>query len=533
MWKKCLLCIGLALALTTAAQAVEVRGRSLVETERGIELSFEVDGVDGKLSQAVCVSALYDGQGRMLQTRLQPLGPVYTGWTDARTLFSADPAAAYAKVFLLEEAASLRPVAAVARIPLTQEVPINSWEELLDQAPKAAEGTVFRLRGGTIPCQGTLELKRSKAITIRGSDRETTILDFSAWSDSLLNTDQETTNRGMRVIGSHVTLEDLILQGAPGVGIYMRETTCGYNLLQNLVTRYNHHSGVYLSNGAHHCTLRQCDSYRNCDIYKKGQDADGFSVSLELGANILLDNCRAFENADDAYDNFDNHNDVTYLNCYAWNNGGIDCYTGRQDVDRGFPVDRNLGLVRLMCKESPEFSAALEQGRFELPLDMKMLVRGADKTGSEEVTLGQYITTVWEGNGNGFKLGSGYSATHGEGVGPEGFRRLENCIAFDNYSKGFDRNNGTFTASVTNFFSFGNRSRNYWSDQLADPAVENALSYREGKSANGTDENFPITGLDAVRGEAMAQTVYRRTAELEELLRKDIIPGRFLIDPGF
>lgn len=533
MWKKLLLCMGLALALTAVAQAAEVRGRSLVATADGVELSFEVDDVDDALSQAVCLSALYDGQGRMLQVRMEPLGTVYTGWADKRVLFSADPAAAYAKVFLLDGPTSLRPLASAARVNLTQEVPIDSWAALQNAVGKAPAGTVFRLRGGTIPCQGVLELKRSVAITIRGSDEETTILDFSGWSDTVLGTAQESSSRGVWLIGSHVTLENFILQSAPGVGIYMRESTCGYNLLQNVVTRYNLHSGVYVSTGAHHCTLRQCDSYRNCDIYKKGQDADGYSVSLELGANILLDNCRAFENADDAFDNFDNHNDVTYLDCYAWNNGGIDCYTGKQDYDRGLPVDRDLPLVRLMCKKRPDFAKALDEGRFELPLDMEMLVRSLDKTSSVTVTLGQYTTTVWEGNGNGFKLGSGYSATHGEGVGPEGFRRLENCISFDNYAKGFDRNNGTFRAWVTNFFSFGNHSRNYWSDQLTNPMVQNALSYREGKSVNSNDPNFPITSLTATRGEAMVQTVYQRAEELESLLRQDRIPGRFLIDPGF
>ncbi len=531
MWKKTLLCLGLALILTAAAQAAEVRGRSLVETAQGVELSFEVDDVDDTLSQAVCLSALYDGQGRMLQARMEPLGPVYTGWADKRFLFSPNSAAAYAKVFLLEGSTSLRPLGTAARVPLTQEVPIDSWAELQDVVGKAADGTVFRLRGGTIPCQGVLDLRRSTAITIRGSDEETTILDFGAWSDTVMGTPQESGGRGIRVNGSHVTLENFIVQSVPGVGIYMREESCAYNVLQNIVTRYNFHSGVYLSNGANHCTLRQCDSYRNCDIYKKGQDADGFSVSLELGAGILLDNCRAFENADDAYDNFDNHNDVTYLNCYAWNNGGVDCYTGKQDVDRGLAVDRDLPLVRLMCKERPEFEKALDEGRFELPLDMTMTVRDPfDLSQSIQVTLGQYITTVWEGNGNGFKLGSGYSATHGEGVGPEGFRRLENCISFDNYAKGFDRNNGTFRASVTNFLSFGNHSRNYWSDQLTDPVVQNALSYREGKSANSNASNFPITSLDKTRGEAMAQTVYQRAEELETLLRNDIIPGRFLIE---
>lgn len=531
MWKRLLLTLTLALSLATAASALEteVTMRSLVNVSGGVELSYHVASSADQAVEGLALAALYDAKGALLDLQAQTVELAAGGWQDMRFLFDPQNAASSAKVFVLDSMSGLRPLSAAGSIKLSEEMSIDSWAELVEQAAKAPAGTVFRLRGGAIPCDSELKLKATRPLTIRGSDKGTTILDFSAWSDGLLNTEKEVSATGISINGSNVTLENLIVQGAPGVGVRMRGSGSGYNLAQNVVARYNHNSGFYLSDSAHHCTLRQCDAYRNLDIYKKGQDADGFSVSLSLGAHTLLDNCRAFENADDAYDNFNNHNDVTYLDCYAWNNGGIDCYTGQQDVDRGLPVDRDLGLVRLMCKESPAFAEALDQGRFVLPLEMKVVVRKADKSGPEEVTLGEYITTVWEGNGNGFKLGSGDSS-HGPIVGPEGFRRLERCISFDNYAKGFDRNNGRFTTSVTSFLSFGNRKRNYWSDQLADPVVKNALSYNGGEP-NGTDQNFPITALDAVRGEAMAQTVYRRTAELEELLRSDIIPGRFLIDP--
>lgn len=534
MWKKLFLTLILAfgLAATASALEAEVTMRSLVAVSGGVELSCHVANASDQAGEALAVAALYDEAGTMLEARTRTVELEAGGWQDMRVLFGAQDAAVRAKVFVLSGAPGFQPLCAAGSMDLSAEVSIDSWDELLEQAPKAPRGTVFRLRGGNIPCRGMLELKATRPLTIRGSETETTILDFSDWSDELLNTPDEVGSTGISIRGSNITLENLIVQGVPGVGVRMRGSASSYDLAQNVVTRYNHNSGFYLSDGAHHCTLRQCDSYRNLDIYKKGQDADGYSVSLSLGAHVLMDNCRAFENADDAYDNFNNHNDVTYLDCYAWNNGGIDCYTGKQDVDRGLSVDRNLGLVRLMCKESPEFAAALDQGRFELPLDMKVVVRKWDKTGPEEITLGQYISTYWEGNGNGFKLGSGDSS-HGPVVGPEGFRRLERCIAFDNYAKGFDRNNGKFTTSVTDFLSFGNHNRNYWSDQLAVVQVQNALSYLEGKSANGTDGNFPITDLDKTRGEAMVQAVYRQTAQLEALLRDDKIPGHFIIDPGW
>lgn len=536
MWKKLLLTLALTLGLATAASALEaqVTMRSLVTVPGGVELSYHVTSASDQAGQALALAALYDQGGTMLDLKAQTMDLAAGGWQDARVLFDPQETAASAKVFVVGDWTGLRPLGAAGSMELSEEVPIDSWQELVDQVGKAPAGTVFRLRGGAISCDSELRLKATRPITIRGNGGEqATILDFSIWSDTLLNTKNEVGATGISVSGSNITLEDLIVQGAPGVGVRMKGETSGYNLAQNVVARYNHNSGFYLSENAHHCTLRQCDAYRNLDIYKKGQDADGYSVSLNLGAHVLMDNCRAFENADDAYDNFNNHNDVTYLDCYAWNNGGIDCYTGKQDVERGLPVDRNLGLVRLMCRESPEFAAALDQGKWELPLDMKMNVRDpADSNKSIQVTLGEYITTVWEGNGNGFKLGSSANdPSKGRWpVGAEAFRRLENCIAFDNGAKGFDRNGGEFTVAVTNFLSFGN-GRNYSCDKLSSPVVKNALTYLEGKDANSTDKNFKLTSLDKSRGDAMVQSVYRQARELEAMLRADKIPGRFIIDP--
>lgn len=539
MWKKLLLCMGLALALTAAAQAAEataeVTMRSLVPVQEGVELSYHVDNAGTERETALALAGLYNGNGALLALRTTPLDIAAGGWQDVRVVFPPEveaKGAAVAKVFVLDSWTGLRPLGPAGTMERSEEILITSWAELVEQAPKAPKGAVYRLKSGVIPCNSELKLKGKTPLTVRGSAEGTTILDFSGWSDSLLGTPKEVSYTGISLEGSNITLENLIIQGAPGVGVRMKSENSHHDLAQDVVTRYNHNSGFYLSESAHHCTLRQCDSYRNCDIYKKGQDADGYSVSLQLGAHVLMDNCRAFENADDAYDNFNNHNDVTYLDCYAWNNGGIDCYTGQQDVDRGFPVDRDLGLVRLMCKQSPAFQAALDAGRFELPLDMTMTVRDPiNSSQSIQVTLGQYITTVWEGNGNGFKLGSGaYDEAKGRWpVGAEAFRRLENCIAFDNGVKGFDRNNGTFRVSVTNFLSFGN-GRNYSSDKLSSPVVKNALSYREGSAANSTDANFPITALNSTRGEALVKQVYRQAAQLEAMLREDQIPGRFLIE---
>ncbi len=535
MWKKLFLTLCLTLGLATAASALEaeVTMRSLVTVSDGVELSYHVKNASEEPGQALALAALYDEGGVMLELKAQSIKLSAGGWQDARALFDPQETAAWAKVFVVGDWTGLRPLGAAGSMELSEEVPIDSWQELVDQVGTAPRGTVFRLRSGVIPCGSELKLKATRPLTIRGSEESTTILDFSGWSDQLLNTPDEVKYTGISINGSNVTLENLIVQGAPGVGVRMRGTTSGYNLAQNIVTRYNHNSGFYLSDSAHHCTLRQCDSYRNLDIYKKGQDADGYSVSLNLGAHVLMDNCRAFENADDAYDNFNNHNDVTYLDCYAWNNGGVDCYTGKQDVDNGLSVDRNLGLVRLICKEDPAFAAALDQGKWELPLDMVMTVRDPiDSSKSIQVTLGQYITTVWEGNGNGFKLGSSANDPSKDRwpVGEEAFRRLENCISFDNGVKGFDRNGGTFTVAVTNFLSFGN-GRNYSCDKLSSPVVKNALTYREGKDANSTDKNFKLTSLDKTRGEAMVQVVYQRARELEAMLRADKIPGRFIIDP--
>lgn len=163
------------------------------------------------------------------------------------------------------------------------------------------------------------------------------------------------------------------------------------NNVVNCITRYNGDSGIQISKAtASNNTIRNCYSYRNFDKQTNGGNADGFACKLEAGTGNKFIDCYSWENSDDGWDSFNMNNDVTYINCATWHNG-----------------DKTL---------------------FGNP-------------------------SSWDGNGNGFKLGS---------KGSTGMRYMTNCIAFDNKyisgSKGFDENNNIGGGTITNGIAFNNNN---------------------------------------------------------------------------
>lgn len=64
-----------------------------------------------------------------------------------------------------------------------------------------------------------------------------------------------------------------------------------------------------------------CDSYRNYDYDNYGSDADGFVCKMHNGKGNMFYGCRAWENADDAWDLFETDWPVQIFYCWAWHSG--------------------------------------------------------------------------------------------------------------------------------------------------------------------------------------------------------------------
>ena len=68
--------------------------------------------------------------------------------------------------------------------------------------------------------------------------------------------------------------------------------------------------------------ILNCDSYRNFDPASGGNNGDGFGAKTGCGPGNVFRGCRAFYNADDGWDCYDNDtNTVTFENCWSFHNG--------------------------------------------------------------------------------------------------------------------------------------------------------------------------------------------------------------------
>jgi hypothetical protein len=60
----------------------------------------------------------------------------------------------------------------------------------------------------------------------------------------------------------------------------------------------------------------------NCDADNFGSDADGFACKMHNGKGNRFIRCRAWDNADDAWDLYETDYPVYILECWAWGSGG-------------------------------------------------------------------------------------------------------------------------------------------------------------------------------------------------------------------
>lgn len=207
----------------------------------------------------------------------------------------------------------------------------------------------------------------------------------------------------------------------------------GHNIFELLVLHHNGDTGLQIglnkdtlsSNpdpqhwAAYNLTLN-CDSYMNYDPDTKGGDADGFACKLYPGAGNQFIGCRGWKNSDDGWDFYLSSFAIVLSNCWTWHNGDASQYT---------------------------------------------------------VVGGSY-----QGNGNGFKLGSD---------GSEGTHVVMNCVAFNNNfpgrtRHGFDQNHHGGGALIYNCLAFDNLYNYFFEDSVGG----NPQIFRNNISLNGAVSDF-------------------------------------------
>lgn len=223
-----------------------------------------------------------------------------------------------------------------------------------------------------------------------------------------------------------------------------------HNVLDQINTYKNGNTGIQVS-GSGNDTYKYWPSYNyilNCTSYLNSdagyEDADGFAAKLTIGSGNVFDGCIAAYNADDGWDLF-------------------------AKIESG-----QIGSVTIRN------SIAYKNGYVLIDAKTKELSLNGEETDA--------------GNGNGFKMGGDglpggsiydlddegkpYYDTHGKFKG----HILENSLAFENKSKGFDSNSCP-NNKIYNSISFNNKGGNvelytYNNVQETDYKVENVLSFR-------------------------------------------------------
>lgn len=335
----------------------------------------------------------------------------------------------------------------------------NDLRSAISKAEKAGGGKIY-VKGTKIACDGQIALSKTNAnvqiIGVQNADGSYPELDFSDFMAKYVGKASSDAAVGVRISGSNYTVQNVIIEHAPDNGIQIKGKTAGNNRISNCIVRYNNDAGLQVTAGAYQNTIEAVYSYRNCDVYTRGGNADGFAPKLGAGSGNTFTYCYAWDNSDDGWDSFDKAGDVTpditYTNCAVWNNGNPDVFTGKYDFDHKNALDENLHLVQLIKAQDASFTSNFANGKFALPSGNFI------KTDAGTISLSAWTGNSFDGNPNGFKLGSVNSKSSVT-------RKLSYCLAFDEAKKGFDNNNSSVTGYFDHCVAFDN-GYNYYIQPL-------------------------------------------------------------------
>ena len=394
----------------------------------------------------------------------------------------------------------------------------NDLRSAISKVEKAGGGKVY-VKGNKIACDGQIALSKANAnvqiIGVQNADGSYPELDFSNFMAKYIGKASSDAAAGVRISGSNYTLQNLIIEHAPDNGIQIKGKSAGNNKVSNCIVRYNNDAGLQVTAGAYRNTIEAVYSYRNCDVYTHGGNADGFAPKVGAGSGNTFTYCYAWDNSDDGWDSFDKAGDVTpditYTNCAVWNNGNSDVFTGKYDFDHKKALDENLHLVQLIKAKDGSFASNYAKGKFALPTGNFI------KTDAGTISLSAWTGNSFDGNPNSFKLGSVNSKSSVT-------RKLSYCLAFDEAKKGFDNNNSSVTAYLDHCVAFDN-GYNYYIQPLTIKAWS-AVQGFAGKSGDKLPSGRSVTTPSSGSQSAIRKSVENTKNAIIANCQANKIPGK-------
>jgi len=265
------------------------------------------------------------------------------------------------------------------------------------------------------------------------------------------------------------------ITGSDNVGISISENIL-YVQLKGLTVRYAGKAGIL--NQGENCILENCEVYGCADV----------GIQMKKGGNNLIKNCDSHDNfdykttttegginyggnadgfADKQYTTPTDLNDApnTYFGCHSWNN-----------ADDGWDFYQRIGssvITECITYHNGPASFDMTNHPRRLAADSTWFknFEGAGQTVTDRygntatVTVANYLN--W-GNGNGFKLGGGYTAHN---------ITLNRCLAVENNVHGFDKNNNAGNMFIYNASAYDNGANyGFGLNTYANLTIKNSLS---------------------------------------------------------
>ncbi|MER6652194.1 right-handed parallel beta-helix repeat-containing protein [Streptomyces sp. NPDC000971] len=202
-------------------------------------------------------------------------------------------------------------------------------------------GTIY-LRGGTYAYSGTVTIPPGNdgtpaaRTTLAAYPDETPVLDFAAMGE-------DPANRGLAVNGAYWHVDGVVVQHAGDNGIFVGGSN---NVIEHVVTRFNHDSGLQISRIASDTPedewpannlVLSSESHDNAD--SDGEDADGFAAKLTSGPGNVFRYTVSHNNIDDGWDLYTKSETgpigpVTIEDSLSYDNGTLSDGTVNSDGDR-------------------------------------------------------------------------------------------------------------------------------------------------------------------------------------------------------
>lgn len=290
----------------------------------------------------------------------------------------------------------------------------------------------------------------TKNIVISGYPGETAILDFRSTPYGTRGLQVKSTSSYLHIKnltlrysgknnlyneGSYCIFENLDIYGSADTGCQMK--TGGNNLIKNVDS---HDNFDYGNTGGSDLTFTNVDY---------GGNADGFADKQHSGAPNHYVGCRAWNNSDDGWDFFQRvtNSETIIENCICYKNGPAEYDMrnhGRYQTDKSFFDQFKNGKA---C---------------------------TDRYGNTITITLEHFTNI--GNGNGFKLGGGYT-NH--------LVLVHHCLSVANTVKGFDQNNNDGTMRIYNNTGYRNGTDFGFTTAYGTLSIQNCISFQS-RSTNAT-----------------------------------------------